>query len=71
MHADAGAQQSICQPFGEGNHPRLGRRIGRAAAGYQTRHARDIDDGAGACLDHGRQCRTGQFHDGGDVYVEL
>ena len=43
MDADTGACQPACQPFGERHHPRLGRRVGRAAAGQQPRNAGDVD----------------------------
>ena len=71
VYSDAGAAQPDGQTFGERHHVRLGRRIGRTATGQQPRDAGDVDDCAGAGVDHRRQRGAGQLHHRGDVDVEL
>ena len=71
VHADAGAAQSPGQALGERDHPRLGRRIGRPPSGHQPGDTGDVDDGAGAGVEHGRQRGPGQVHHRGHVDVEL
>ena len=41
MHPDTGVGQTVGEPFGERDHPRLGRRVRRPPAGQQPRHAGD------------------------------
>ena len=53
------------------DHPGLGRRIGRPASGHQPGNTGDVDDGAGAGVEHGRQRGLGEAHHRGHVDVEL
>ena len=71
MHSDTRVGETVGQAFGEGDHPRLGRRVRRPAAGQQAGHAGDVDHGALVGGQHRRQRGVRQLHDRGDVHVEL